>query len=77
MDGPELPQLCVRWWEMKGRVKEPENGHLSFSGHIQVKRSVINIQGTALAVLLLIQLQNLLKEEKMVQFTINQMFSYC
>lgn len=36
MDGPELPLLCVWGWEMKGRVKEPENGHLSFSGHIQV-----------------------------------------
>lgn len=62
-----------------GRVKEPENGHkgkLQWTcpdgNCIEVKRSIINVQGTALAVLLLIQLQNLLKEDKMVQFTINQ-----
>lgn len=33
-DGPELPLLCVGWWEM--RVKEPENWHLSISGHVQM-----------------------------------------
>lgn len=67
--------LCV----VVGRVKEPENGHkgnlqwtCANDNYIEVRRSVINVQETALAVLLLMQLQNLLKEDKMVQLTINQ-----
>lgn len=76
-DGPELPLLSVGWWEMRGRVKELKidifhQWTCANDGYVQVKRSVIHEQGTALAILLLIQLQNLLKEEKMVQFKIIQ-----